>query len=82
MKYFVSYAMAGVPKSPFAIDDYLSPEEALALAGQLIAEGSQDVFIGDDDGNQIGGEELAACCRNERKLTSDLRADNDCEDRP
>jgi hypothetical protein len=74
MKYFVSYAMAGVPKGPVAIDDYLSLEEALSLAGQLIAEGSQDVFIGDDDGNQIAGEELAACCRNEKKLTPDLRA--------
>jgi hypothetical protein len=74
MKYFVSYAMAGVPKGPVAIDDYLSLEEALSLAGQLIAEGSQDVFIGDGNGNQIGGDELATCCRNEKKLTSDLRA--------
>jgi hypothetical protein len=74
MKYFVSYAMAGVPKGPVAIDDYLSLEEALSLAGQLIAEGSQDVFIGDDKGNQIGGDELAACYHNEKKITSDLRA--------
>jgi hypothetical protein len=74
MKYFVSYAMAGVPKGPVAIDGNLSLEEALSLAGQLIAEGSQDVFIGDGNDNQIGGEELAACCRGEKKLTLDLRA--------
>jgi hypothetical protein len=74
MKYFVSYAMAGVPKGPVAIDGNLSLEEALSLAGQLIAEGSQDVFIGDDNDNQIGGEELAACCRGVKKLTPDLRA--------
>jgi hypothetical protein len=74
MRYSVSYAMAGVPKGPVAIDDNLSLEEALSLACELIAEGSQDVFIGDGNGNQIGGEELAACCRNEKKLWSDLRA--------
>ena len=55
MKYFVSYAMAGVPKGPVAIDGSLSLEEALSLAGELIAEGSQDVFIGDGNDNQIGG---------------------------
>jgi hypothetical protein len=66
--------MAGVPKGPIAIDDNLSLEEALSLARDLIAEGSQDVFIGDGNDNQIGGEDLAACCRNEKKLTSDLRA--------
>ena len=49
-------------------------KEALSLAGELIAEGSQDVFIGDGNNNQIGGEELAACCRGEEKLTPDLRA--------
>jgi hypothetical protein len=74
MKYFVSYAMAGVPKGPVAIDDNLSLEEALRLACELIAQGDQDVFIGDGNGNQIGGAELAACCRNEKKLTPDLRA--------
>ena len=57
-----------------AIDGNLSLEEALSLAGHLIAEGSQDVFIGDGNDNQIGGEELAACCRGEKKLTPDLRA--------
>jgi hypothetical protein len=74
MKYVVSYAMAGVPKGPVAIDDNLSLEEALSLAGELIAEGSRDVFIGDRDDNQIGGEELTACCRGEKKLMPDLRA--------
>ena len=74
MKYFVSYAMAGVPKGPVAIDDYLSLEEALSLAGQLIAERSQDVFIGDGNGNRISDEKLAACCRNEKKFMPDLRA--------
>ena len=54
MKYFVSYAMAGVPKGPVAIDGNLSLEEALSLAGELIAEGSQDVFIGDGNDNQNG----------------------------
>jgi hypothetical protein len=39
-----------------------------------VAEGSQDVFIGDGNDNQIGGDELAACCRGEKKLTPDLRA--------
>ena len=53
---------------------HLSLEEALSLAGELIAEGSQDVFIGDGNDNQIGIEELAACCRGEEKLTPDLRA--------
>ena len=74
MKYFVSYAMAGVPKGPVAIDDNLSLEEALSLAGELLAQNDQDVSIGDDNGNQIGGEELAACCRGQKKLTPDLRA--------
>ena len=59
---------------PGRLDDNLSLEEALSLAGELIAEGSQDVFIGDGNDNQIGGEELAACCRGEKKLTLDLRA--------
>jgi hypothetical protein len=33
--YFVSYAIAGVPKDPVAIDGNLSLEEALSLAVQL-----------------------------------------------
>jgi hypothetical protein len=66
--------MAGVPKGPIAIDDNLSLEQALSLAGGLTAQGDQDVFIGDGKGNHIGGEELAACCRGEKKLTPDLRA--------
>ena len=76
MRYSVSYAMAGVPKGPVAIDDNFKPGRStrLSLACELIADGSRDVFIGDGNGNQIGGEELAACCRNEKKLWSDLRA--------
>jgi hypothetical protein len=74
MRYLVSHAAADVPKSPAGIDDDLSLEDALALAGQLIAEGRQDVFIADGNGKQISGEELAACCRGEKTLMPDLRA--------
>ena len=35
MKYFVSYAMAGVPKGPVAIDGNLSLEEALVSQASL-----------------------------------------------
>lgn len=74
MRYLVSHAAANVPKSPAGIDCDLSLEEALALAGRLIAEDRQDVFIADGNGKQISGEELAACCRGEKTLTPDLRA--------
>jgi hypothetical protein len=74
MKYLVSHAAANVPNSPAGIDVGLELRDALALAGQLIAENRQDVFIADGNGRQISGEDLAACCRGEKTLTPDLRA--------
>jgi hypothetical protein len=70
--YLVTHAAANVPKSPVSIDVDLSLNDALALAGRLIAEGRQDVTIADGNGKQITGEDLAACCRGEKELTADL----------
>jgi hypothetical protein len=47
---------------------------ALAHACQLLSQNYLDVAIQDGTGNSIRGEELAACCRGEKKLTADLRA--------
>jgi hypothetical protein len=74
MDYLVSHAAANVPKSPAGIDTGLDLKDALALAGRLIAEVRQDVFIADGNGKQISGGDLAACCRGEKTLTPDLRA--------
>ena len=74
MSYLVTHAAANVPFSPLGIDSDLALKDALALAGQLIAEGRQDVTIADGNGRQITGADLAACCRGEKELTADLKA--------
>lgn len=75
MSYRVTHAAANVPKRSGGLDFDLSLEDALALAGRLIVEGRQDVTIEDENGRQITGEDLAACCRNEKKLAADLKAE-------
>jgi hypothetical protein len=74
MRYVVSHASGAPLIGPAGLDVDLSLQDALALAGRLIVEGRQDVFIADGNGKQIGGEDLAACCRGEKTLTPDLRA--------
>lgn len=74
MSYRVTHAAANVPKSSGGLDFNLSLKDAQALAGRLIVEGRQDVTIEDENGRQISGEDLAACCRGEKTLTPDLKA--------
>jgi hypothetical protein len=53
---------------------YGSLTAALKQACALIEGGAVDVSIQDADGNRIEGAELAACCRGERSLPSNLRS--------
>lgn len=74
MSYRVTHAAANVPKGFGGLDFDLSLDQALALAGRHIVEKRQDVMIQDENGRQITGEDLAACCRGEKELTADLKA--------
>ncbi len=58
----------GPPEKPFSLS------RALEQACYVISEGKSNVTIKDSDGHKICGDDLMACCRNEKKLTSDLRA--------
>jgi hypothetical protein len=66
------HAPAGIDISPRSSGFTL--EQALARACQLLAEGMQNVVITDGAGHEISGADLAACCRGEKTLTPDLRA--------
>jgi len=72
MGYLVTHAAANERQSPAGIDEPLTLEAGLALACQLLSEGRHDVAIQDGNGRRISGEELAACCRGEKTLTTDL----------
>ena len=47
-------------------------DKALRQARAFIERGVESVSIADGDGHQINGPELAACCRGEKSLSSDL----------
>jgi hypothetical protein len=49
-------------------------ETALAHACQLLSDGEMNVAIQDGDGHRISGDDLAACCNGDKKLTAELRA--------
>jgi hypothetical protein len=69
--YFVRASGTGSPKRiEFRYRD-LGP--ALGQACALVKSGAPDVSIRDSRDNHIEGSELAACCRGERTLNSDLR---------
>jgi hypothetical protein len=71
MAYFVTFTDAGIG----ALDDgTFDLRAAFAHACSLLSEGKVDVAINDDLGRNIRGDELALCCRGEKKLTEDLRA--------
>jgi hypothetical protein len=80
MRYYVTFGgFDDHGKAAPAAVDQGSPEpfrlsDALAHACRLLSEGKPNVSIQDDSGNSIDGDELAACCRDERKLTAELRA--------
>lgn len=60
--------------APAAIDpNFSSVEEALAHACTLLSRGVPNIAIRDGNGKSISGDDLAACCRGEKKLTSDLK---------
>ena len=59
---------------PTAIDGDFDLEGAIIHAYRLIDEGKLDVAIQDGLGNSIRGDELAACYRGGKTMTTDLRA--------
>jgi hypothetical protein len=59
---------------PVAVGPSINLKAALQEAWLRISAGDIDVAVQDDIGNSIRGEELAACCRGEKRLTVDLRA--------
>lgn len=69
MAYLVTHGIG-----PAAIDGGFDLEGAIVHAYRLMDEGKLDVAIQDGLGNSIRGNELAACYRGEKRLTTDLRA--------
>ena len=81
MLYFVTFGgvRADGKPGPIGIDEPLSQRpfelvDALAHACRLVGEGKQEVTINDGKGGSISGEDLLACCRDEKILPADLRA--------
>jgi hypothetical protein len=72
--YIVMHRLSGDPVSPFALDEVGDLKAALLHANKLLSSGHLGVAIQDGEGREIFGYDLAACCRGEKKLTSDLRA--------
>jgi hypothetical protein len=72
--YIVTHRVSSDPISPFALDEVDDLEVALAHSKTLLSSGQLGVAIQDGEGREIFGYDLAACCRGEKKLTSDLRA--------
>lgn len=73
-RFIVMHRVSGDPVSPFAIDEVEGLKEALTRASNLLLSGHLGVVIQNGEGKEIFGYDLAACCRGEKKLTSDLRA--------
>ena len=71
--YSVHAMLSGSP-APIELH-YSELVDALNEACNYIDTGAVDVAIRDARGNHIEGPELLACCRGERWLHSDLRAD-------
>ena len=69
MAYLVTHGVGST-----AIDGDFDLEGAIIHAYRLIDEGKPYVAIQDGLGNSIQGDELAACYRGEKRLTTDLRA--------
>jgi hypothetical protein len=73
MPYFVTFGEPG--------DAVLDPEkgkpfelaDAISHAYQLLDDKMADVSIRDDKGNSISGEDLRACWRGDKEITSDLK---------
>jgi hypothetical protein len=76
MAYIVSHGGTtdGIRPGPAGLDPGLNLEQALAVARNLLAEGKPNVAIIDGNGRQISGADLIACCKGEKTLTPDLRA--------
>jgi hypothetical protein len=75
MSYTVSRGgtIGGQRPGPVALTVDLNLEQALHRARSVLAEGQPNVSIIDGKGNQISGDDLVACCKNEKTLTPDLR---------
>ena len=69
MVYFVTYGV-----TPVAIDGPFDFTGAIIHAYRMIDRGKLDVAIQSGLGHSIHGDELAACYRGEKRLTTDLRA--------
>ncbi len=72
--YIVTHRVSSDPVSPFVLDEVGDLKAALAHATKLLLSGHLGVAIQDGEGKEIFGYDLAACCRGEKKLTSNLRA--------
>jgi hypothetical protein len=72
MTYFVTHRGSSDDLSPYPLDEVKDLESALAHACRLLSEGCIEVAIQDGNGKQVSGDDLAACCRGEKKLMPDL----------
>ncbi len=73
MTYIVTHG--GLHHGPVGLDPGLTLEQALAMAGHLLWERKPNVAIQDGNGRSISGDDLVACCKGEKNLTPDLRAE-------
>ena len=77
MRYIVTSG-AAAKRAAAAIDEAAEQSfelaDALAHAYRLIDEGLPNVAITDGGGRSISGDELLACCRGDKEITTDLRA--------
>lgn len=76
MPYIVTHGgtIGGIRPGPAGLDPGLNLEQALHVACTLLAEGKPNVAITDGKGQEISGADLIACCKGEKTLTPDLRA--------
>ncbi|HEX4159201.1 MAG TPA: hypothetical protein VHY79_12050 [Rhizomicrobium sp.] len=77
-RYTVTFEVIGQESRAAALDvpdREFTLEAALAHACRLMAEGKNNVTIGDADGHSISGGDLAACCKGDKRLTAKLRAE-------
>ncbi|HTU00123.1 MAG TPA: hypothetical protein VMF58_18885 [Rhizomicrobium sp.] len=74
MTYFVTCDETGGRDRAHCSFRGLTLNRACVLAFDLIAEGAQNVAIGDTRGRKIGGDDLASCREGTRLVTFGLKA--------
>jgi hypothetical protein len=74
MPYFVIFDEPLAASIDEGVSKSFELADAVTHAFQLIDDNRANVTIRDDKGNSISGEDLLACWRGDKKITSDLKA--------